>query len=171
MARIGTLVDIVDPHVHGRALPLAKYVLPHSALYCSHMLLMPNVPPLIDGKLTAEYNTGAAKIIAGYGCGLIPCMMLDDSTTPETINAFKLTLIITAIAVPVNTVFGIVCALAIVRKRFPGKGVLNAFIDLPLALSPVASASRCSSCTATTAGSAAGCPSMGSRCSSRCRRW
>ena len=61
----------------------------------------------------------------------------DALTTPETINAFKLTLIITAIAVPVNTVFGIICALAIVRKRFPGKGVLNAFIDLPLALSPV----------------------------------
>src|ERR671919_1400079 len=31
----------------------------------------------------------------------------------------------------------LVCALAIVRRRFPGKGVLNAFIDLPLALSPV----------------------------------
>jgi sulfate/thiosulfate transport system permease protein len=62
---------------------------------------------------------------------------LDALTTPETINAFKLTLIITAIAVPVNTVFGIVCALAIVRRDFAGKGVLNAFIDLPLALSPV----------------------------------
>ena len=61
----------------------------------------------------------------------------DALTTPETLNAFKLTLIITAIAVPVNTVFGIVCALAIVRKRFWGKGLLNAFIDLPLALSPV----------------------------------
>jgi sulfate transport system permease protein len=58
-------------------------------------------------------------------------------TTPETIHAFKLTLIITAIAVPINTVFGIVCAIAIVRRRFPGKGFLNAFIDLPLALSPV----------------------------------
>ena len=58
-------------------------------------------------------------------------------TTPETVNALKLTLIITAVAVPVNTVFGVVCALAIVRRRFPGKGVLNAFIDLPLALSPV----------------------------------
>jgi sulfate transport system permease protein len=58
-------------------------------------------------------------------------------TSPETIHAFKLTLIITAIAVPVNTVFGVVCALAIVRKRFRGKGLLNAFIDLPLALSPV----------------------------------
>ena len=44
---------------------------------------------------------------------------------------------ITAIAVPLNTVFGIVVALAIVRKRFSGKGLLNAFVDLPLALSPV----------------------------------
>ncbi len=61
----------------------------------------------------------------------------DALVTPETLHAFKLTLIITAIAVPVNTVFGIVCALAIVRKRFWGKGLLNAFIDLPLALSPV----------------------------------
>ena len=61
----------------------------------------------------------------------------DALTTPETIHAFKLTLIITAIAVPVNTVFGIVCAIAIVRRKFPGKWLLNAFIDLPLALSPV----------------------------------
>ena len=58
-------------------------------------------------------------------------------TTPETIHAFKVTLIITLIAVPLNTVFGIVCALAIVRRRFPGKGIVNALVDLPLALSPV----------------------------------
>jgi sulfate/thiosulfate transport system permease protein len=58
-------------------------------------------------------------------------------TQPETRNAFKLTLLIAAIAVPLNTVFGVVCALAIVRRRFPGKGLLNAFVDLPLALSPV----------------------------------
>ena len=58
-------------------------------------------------------------------------------TEPDTIHAFKLTLLITAIAVPVNTVFGIVCALVIVRRRFRGKGLLNAFVDLPLALSPV----------------------------------
>jgi len=67
--------------------------------------------------------------------GFVPAW--DALRTPETIHAFKLTLIITAIAVPVNTVFGIVCGLAIVRRRFHGKGVLNAFIDLPLALSPV----------------------------------
>jgi sulfate transport system permease protein len=67
--------------------------------------------------------------------GLKPA--LDALTAPDTIHAFKLTLIIAAIAVPLNTVFGIICALLIVRRRFPGKGLLNAFIDLPLALSPV----------------------------------
>lgn len=61
----------------------------------------------------------------------------DALSTAETVNAFKLTLLITAIAVPANTLFGIACALAIVRRKFPGKGVLNAFVDLPLALSPV----------------------------------
>lgn len=61
----------------------------------------------------------------------------DALTAPETTGAFKNTLIITAIAVPLNTLFGIVCALAIVRRRFPGKGIVNAFIDLPLAVSPV----------------------------------
>jgi len=58
-------------------------------------------------------------------------------SSQETLHAFQVTLMITAIAVPLNTVFGVVVGLAIVRRRFPGKGLLNAFIDLPLALSPV----------------------------------
>ncbi|HZS31216.1 MAG TPA: sulfate ABC transporter permease subunit [Gaiellaceae bacterium] len=56
---------------------------------------------------------------------------------PLTVHAFEVTLEATAIAVPLNTVFGVLCALAIVRRRFRGKGILNAFIDLPLAVSPV----------------------------------
>ena len=56
---------------------------------------------------------------------------------PQTLHAFKITLIAAAIAVPLNTVFGVLCGLAIVRRRFRGKGLLNAFIDLPLAVSPV----------------------------------
>jgi sulfate transport system permease protein len=55
----------------------------------------------------------------------------------DTIHAFRVTLIAVAIAVPLNTVFGVICGLAIVRGRFPGKGLVNAFVDLPLALSPV----------------------------------
>jgi sulfate transport system permease protein len=61
----------------------------------------------------------------------------DSLSNPNTIHAFKITLIVTAIAVPLNTVFGVVCALAIVRRRFPGAGIVNAIVDLPLALSPV----------------------------------
>ena len=56
---------------------------------------------------------------------------------PAFQSAFWLTLQITLIAVPVNTVFGVIAALAIVRRRFPGRGLLNALIDLPFALSPV----------------------------------
>ena len=56
---------------------------------------------------------------------------------PDTLSAFKLTLMVTAIAVVVNTVFGIVCALVIVRGDIRGRGFLNAFVDLPLSLSPV----------------------------------
>jgi sulfate transport system permease protein len=56
---------------------------------------------------------------------------------PNTVAAFKLTLMVAAIAVAVNTVFGIICALLIVRGKVPGRGFLNAFVDLPLSLSPV----------------------------------
>ena len=61
----------------------------------------------------------------------------DSLTDPNAIHAFKITLILAAIAVPLNTVFGVVCALAIVRRRFPGAGIVNAIVDLPMALSPV----------------------------------
>jgi sulfate/thiosulfate transport system permease protein len=61
----------------------------------------------------------------------------DAVTTPEALHALKVTLILTAIAVPANTVFGVLSALAIVRYRFPGAGLFNAIVDLPLALSPV----------------------------------
>src|SRR6476660_3659839 len=61
----------------------------------------------------------------------------DSLTNPNTVHAFKLTLIITVIAVPLNTIFGIVCGIAFVRGRFRGAGIVNAIVDLPLALSPV----------------------------------
>jgi sulfate transport system permease protein len=58
-------------------------------------------------------------------------------TTPEALHALWLTILIALIAVPANTIFGIFCALAIVRRRFPGHGLVNSVVDLPLALSPV----------------------------------
>jgi sulfate/thiosulfate transport system permease protein len=62
---------------------------------------------------------------------------LDAVTTPEAMHAFWLTILIALVAVPANTVFGVLCALAIVRRRFPGHGIVNSVVDLPLALSPV----------------------------------
>ena len=58
-------------------------------------------------------------------------------TSPDAVHAFKLTLTAAAIAVPANALFGILCALAIVRYRAPGFGLVNALVDLPLALSPI----------------------------------
>jgi sulfate transport system permease protein len=58
-------------------------------------------------------------------------------TDSEFLHALWLTLLIALIAVPLNTVFGVACALVLVRQRFRGKALLNAFIDLPFALSPV----------------------------------
>jgi sulfate transport system permease protein len=58
-------------------------------------------------------------------------------TTAEAVHALELSLLIAAIAVVANTVFGVLCAIAIVRWKFPGRGLLNALVDLPLALSPI----------------------------------
>ena len=62
---------------------------------------------------------------------------LDAVTTPEALHAFYLTIVIAAIAVSANTIFGVGCALLLVRTNFRGKALLNAAIDLPFAISPV----------------------------------
>ena len=61
----------------------------------------------------------------------------DAISSPDAVHALWLTVLVTLIAVPLNTAFGIVCALLIVRGHVPGKGILNALVDLPLALSPI----------------------------------
>jgi sulfate transport system permease protein len=61
----------------------------------------------------------------------------DAVTTTEGTHAFWLTILVVAIAVPLDTVFGVAVALILARHRFPGAWLLDAFIDIPLALSPV----------------------------------
>ncbi len=58
-------------------------------------------------------------------------------TTPASISAIALSLTIVAIVVPLNVVFGVVTALALARGRFPGRGIVQAIVDLPFAVSPV----------------------------------
>src|SRR5439155_17332331 len=55
-------------------------------------------------------------------------------SNPDAVHALKLTLEVTLVAVPLNTVFGVLCAIAIVRHRIPGMGFVNAVVDLPMAL-------------------------------------
>jgi sulfate/thiosulfate transport system permease protein len=61
----------------------------------------------------------------------------DSVSTPAAVSALSLSLIIVAIVVPLNVVFGLVTALALARGRFPGRGVVQAVVDLPFAVSPV----------------------------------
>ncbi len=58
-------------------------------------------------------------------------------TTPAAISALSLSLIIVAIVVPLNVIFGVVTALALARGRFRGRGIIQAIVDLPFAVSPV----------------------------------
>jgi sulfate/thiosulfate transport system permease protein len=58
-------------------------------------------------------------------------------TTPEAQHAFWLTMVMVGVAVPINTIFGVITAIVLVRQRFPGKALMNAAIDLPFAVSPV----------------------------------
>jgi sulfate/thiosulfate transport system permease protein len=62
---------------------------------------------------------------------------IDAVTSPDGQNAFWTTIICVGIAVPLNTVFGVMTALVLVRQDFRGKSLLNAAIDVPFAISPV----------------------------------
>jgi sulfate/thiosulfate transport system permease protein len=56
---------------------------------------------------------------------------------PDVLHAFYLTGVITVITVIVTSVFGVIVALVIARDRFPGRALMSALVDLPLAVSPV----------------------------------
>ncbi len=56
---------------------------------------------------------------------------------PDAVAAIRLTVLVAAIAVPINTVFGLAAAWCVSRFRFPGRAVLVAMIDLPFSVSPV----------------------------------
>jgi sulfate transport system permease protein len=101
------------------------------------------------GKL-AKYGLRGVALGYLFALLLIPVILIffkafedgivhafESVTTPEAQHAFYLTVLIAAIAVPLNTIFGIACALVLVRHNFRGKAILNGLIDLPFAISPV----------------------------------
>jgi sulfate transport system permease protein len=56
---------------------------------------------------------------------------------PRALHALELTLLASAIAVPLNTIFGVGCALLLARRDFKGKGLIETVVDMPFAISPV----------------------------------
>ncbi len=66
-------------------------------------------------------------------------LYLASISEPDALAALRLTLTVTAIAVPLNLVFGVVAAWCIAKFEFPGRSALITLIDLPLAVSPVIS--------------------------------
>jgi sulfate transport system permease protein len=88
-------------------------------LYLSLLLLLPIGVVLIR---TFEHGLGTAW---------------NWMTTPAAISALTLSLVIALIAVPLNTVFGVLAAMVLVRSKTRGRAVLDALIDLPFVVSPV----------------------------------
>lgn len=64
---------------------------------------------------------------------------LDALKHPQALSAIKLTLLVAAVAVPCNLVFGVAASWAIAKFEFAGKRLLITFIDLPFSVSPVIS--------------------------------
>jgi sulfate transport system permease protein len=70
---------------------------------------------------------------AGFG------VFFESLTDPDALAAIRLTLLVAAIAVPANLVFGVAAAWAISKFQFRGKTILITLIDLPFSVSPVIS--------------------------------
>jgi sulfate transport system permease protein len=91
-------------------------------LALGYLALLLVIPVAMVFYRTFEHGIGAA---------------FDAVTTAPAQHAFWLTLTMVAIAVPLNTIFGVGMALALVRGRWRGKTLVSALVDLPFAVSPV----------------------------------
>jgi sulfate/thiosulfate transport system permease protein len=81
------------------------------------------------------YLPAANVFYQAFHKGIEP--FLANLSRPEFFSAVKVTLSLTLVAVPLNTIFGLCAALSIARKQFRGRNLLLSIIDLPFAISPV----------------------------------
>jgi len=79
----------------------------------------------------------ATVLVQAFSKGVGP--FFDAFKDPDALAAVRLTLIVAAITVPLNAVFGLAAAWSIAKFNFKGKALLLAIIDLPLSMSPVVS--------------------------------
>ena len=100
--------------------PAVRYLLRYTALaYVAVLVIVP-----VGLILWRTFQPGVGAFFASIG-------------TPAAISALQLSLLVVAIVVPLNVIFGIPTALVLARNRFRGKSALQAVIDLPFAVSPV----------------------------------
>jgi len=101
--------------------PVRALLLAASLAYLGLFLLLP---------LAAVYAQALAHGLKPYFAAIVD---------PDALAAVRLTLLVAAIAVPLNAVFGIAAAWAIAKFEFAGKAILITLIDLPFSVSPVIS--------------------------------
>ena len=113
--------------------------------------LEPHLPP----RPAAEWTAGRVAVAAGVLLYLLVILVIPllalaletgraglgaswaGVTSPEALVALRRTMLLTVIAVAVNAVVGIAGGLVLVRQEFRGRAVLDALVDLSLAVSPV----------------------------------
>src|SRR5690349_12970936 len=100
--------------------PWVRYLVRYLALaYVAVLVVVP-----VGLILVRTFSPGIGAFFASVG-------------TPAAISALQLSLLVVAIVVPLNVLFGVPTALVLARNRFRGKSALQAVIDLPFAVSPV----------------------------------
>ncbi|WP_197380078.1 sulfate ABC transporter permease subunit CysW [Mycolicibacterium mengxianglii] len=100
--------------------PKVRYLLRFIALFYVGVLVIVPVGLILWRTL----EPGVGEFIASIG-------------TPAAVSALQLSLLVVAIVVPLNVLFGVPTALVLARNKFRGKSALQAVIDLPFAVSPV----------------------------------
>ena len=100
--------------------PLVRYLTRYAALaYIAILVIVP-----VGLILWRTFAPGVGAFVASI-------------TTPAAISALQVSLLVVAIVVPLNVLFGVPTALVLARNKFRGKAALQAIIDLPFAVSPV----------------------------------
>src|SRR6185437_11294002 len=100
--------------------PVVKWVLISIALaFCLVFLLLP-----LANVFAQAFSFGWKRYIGAL-------------VDPDSWAAIRLTLIVAAISVPLNVIFGVCAAWAIAKFEFRGKSMLITLIDLPFSVSPV----------------------------------
>jgi sulfate/thiosulfate transport system permease protein len=90
---------------------------------------------VIGYLLLVLYLPALNVFVQAFSKGVKP--FVENLTQPAFLSAVRLTVLLALISVPLNALFGICAALAIARKRFPGRVLLLSIIDLPFSISPV----------------------------------